>query len=102
MLSPSRRTAASWRPYVRPERVSVIYNGVAGPARTLARSPAGPPCVGCVGRIAPEKGQREFVAAAARIHQGLPHCRFAIYGAPLFADAAAEGYMAQLDRKSVV
>ena len=88
--------AAPWRPYVRPERVSVIYNGVAGPARTLARSPAEPPCVGCIGRIAPEKGQREFVAAAARIHQALPDCRFAIYGAPLFGDTAAECYMAQL------
>jgi glycosyltransferase involved in cell wall biosynthesis len=88
--------AAPWRSYVRPERVSVIYNGVAGPARTLARSPAEPPRVGCIGRIAPEKGQREFVAAAARIHQALPDCRFVIYGAPLFADAAAERYMAQL------
>jgi hypothetical protein len=77
MLSPSRRTvAASWRPYVRPERVSVIYNGVAGPARTLARSPAGPPCVGSIGRIAPEKGQREFVAATLfppRIRLKIPH-----------------------------
>ena len=90
-LSTSRRTAAApWRPYERPERVSVIYNGVAGPARTLSRSPAAPPRVGSVGRIAPEKGQREFVAAAARIHQALPECRFAIYGAPLFADDAAE------------
>jgi glycosyltransferase involved in cell wall biosynthesis len=88
--------AAPWRSYVRSERVSVIYNGVAGPARTLARSPAEPPRVGCIGRIAPEKGQREFVAAAARIHQALPDCRFVIYGAPLFADAAAERYMAQL------
>jgi hypothetical protein len=76
----------------------VIYNGVAGPARTLAPSSAEAPRIGCVGRIAPEKGHREFVAAAARIHQALPHCRFAIYGAPLFADAAAEGYMARLRR----
>ena len=90
--------AAPWRPYVRPERVSVIYNGVAGPASTPVRSSAGPPRVGCIGRIAPEKGQREFVAAAARIHQALPDCRFVIYGAPLFADGAAQSYMAQLRR----
>ena len=29
--------AAPWRPFVRPERVSVIYNGVAGPARAPRR-----------------------------------------------------------------
>ena len=88
--------AAPWRPFVRPERVSVIYNGVAGPPRALARSPAPTPLVGCIGRIAPEKGQREFVAAAARIHQSLPQCRFAIYGAPLFGESAAERYAAQV------
>jgi len=88
--------AAPWRPFVRPERASVIYNGVAGPARVAARSPAAPPRVGCIGRIAPEKGQREFVAAAARIHQALPECRFAIYGAPLFGDSAAARYAAQV------
>ena len=64
--------AAPWRPFVRPERVRVIYNGVAGPARARSRSDGGAPRVGCIGRIAPEKGQREFVAAAARIHQALP------------------------------
>jgi glycosyltransferase involved in cell wall biosynthesis len=88
--------AAPWRPFVRPERVSVIYNGVAGPARPPARSPAALPRVGCMGRIAPEKGQREFVAAAARIHQALPECRFVIYGAPLFGESAAERYAAQV------
>jgi glycosyltransferase involved in cell wall biosynthesis len=88
--------AEPWRPFVRPERASVIYNGVAGPARRLGRSHAGPPRVGCVGRIAPEKGQREFVAAAARIHQALPECRFAIYGVPLFGERAAVRYAAQV------
>ena len=88
--------AAPWRPFVRPERVSVIYNGVAGAARVAARSPAALPRVGCIGRIAPEKGQREFVAAAARIHQALPECRFVIHGAPLFGDSAAGRYAAQV------
>jgi glycosyltransferase involved in cell wall biosynthesis len=92
--------AAPWRPFMRPERVSVIYNGVAGPTRAAVRShahlPVSPPLVGCIGRIAPEKGQREFVAAAARIHRTLPQCRFAIYGAPLFGESAAERYAAQV------
>ena len=88
--------AAPWRPFVQPQRVSVIYNGVAGPVRTLGRSHAGPLRVGCIGRIAPEKGQRAFVAAAARIHQALPQCRFAIYGAPLFGESVAERYATQV------
>jgi glycosyltransferase involved in cell wall biosynthesis len=80
--------AAPWGP-----RVSVVYNGVAGPAHVAARV-AGR--VGCIGRIAPEKGQREFVAAAARIHRALPECLFTIYGTPLFGDNAAERYAAQV------
>jgi glycosyltransferase involved in cell wall biosynthesis len=88
--------AHSWRPFVRPERVAVIYNGVAAPPRVRTRSLAGPPRVGCIGRIAPEKGQREFVAAALRIRQEIPECRFVIYGAPLFGERAAARYAAQV------
>jgi glycosyltransferase involved in cell wall biosynthesis len=88
--------AAPWRPFVQPAHISVIYNGVAGPPRALPRPRAGPPRVGCIGRIAPEKGQREFVAAAARIHQALPDCRFTIYGAPLFGESAVERYASQV------
>jgi glycosyltransferase involved in cell wall biosynthesis len=83
--------AAPWRP-----NVSVVYNGVAGPASLPVRAPGRAPRVGCIGRIAPEKGQREFVAAAARIHRALPECRFTIYGFPLFGDSAAERYAAQV------
>ena len=61
--------AAPWRPFVRPDRVSVIFNGVTGPPHASPRAPTAAPRVGCIGRIAPEKGQREFVAAAKQIHQ---------------------------------
>ena len=88
--------AAPWRPFIRPDRLSIIYNGVPGPLHLAPHSHAGPPRVGCIGRIAPEKGQREFVAAAKQIHQSLPQCQFAIYGAPLFADPAAALYAAHL------
>src|SRR5207244_6900376 len=54
-----------WRWYGPAERVKVIYSGVAGPARLPARRVGGPPRVGCLGRIAPEQGQRDFVDAAA-------------------------------------
>jgi len=92
--------AAPWRPSVRPGRACVIYNGVPGPARTpvlkWSGNPVAPPRVGCIGRIAPEKGQREFVAAARVIHQAIPDCRFVIYGAPLFGDSGAETYAVQV------
>jgi glycosyltransferase involved in cell wall biosynthesis len=85
--------AAPWREFA---KVSVIFNGVAGPERLPERVRSGAARVGCIGRIAPEKGQREFVAAAKRIHAALAECRFAIYGAPLFGDASAERYAAQV------
>jgi glycosyltransferase involved in cell wall biosynthesis len=88
--------AAPWRPFVRPGRVAVVYNGVPGPARALPRASAGPPRIGCIGRIAPEKGQREFVAAAAHIHRALPQCRYTIFGAPLFGESSAARYAAQI------
>ena len=90
--------AEPWRRYVGAERVSVIYNGVAGPAQAAARHSGATPRVGCIGRIAPEKGQLEFVATAARIHQSLPACRFVIYGAPLFGDAGAAHYEARVHK----
>ncbi|MEO8368864.1 MAG: glycosyltransferase family 4 protein [Candidatus Solibacter sp.] len=88
--------AAPWRPFLPADRVSVIYNGVAGPAHLPPRSPVAPPHIGCIGRISAEKGQLAFVETAARIHEALPQCRFTIYGAPLFKDRAAEAYDAQV------
>jgi len=41
--------------------------------------------IGVIGRISPEKGQSEFVDAAAALHQPFPQARFVICGAPLFA-----------------
>jgi glycosyltransferase involved in cell wall biosynthesis len=84
--------AGQWRRLVRAERISVIFNGVAGPAAMRPRPPDGPPRIGCIGRIGPEKGQREFVAAAARIHESLPECRFAVWGEALFGSPEAQRY----------
>jgi glycosyltransferase involved in cell wall biosynthesis len=86
VIANCRFVAEPWRPYVRPENLSVIYNGVPGPAALLPRPRQWPPRVGCIGRIAPEKGQREFLAAASLIHRALPDCRFWVYGAPLFSE----------------
>jgi glycosyltransferase involved in cell wall biosynthesis len=88
--------AVPWRRFVRSGRISVIYNGVAGPVVAPVRSRTGPPRVGSIGRIAPEKGQLEFVAAAALIRKSQPDCRFVVYGAPLFDDPAARRYDAEV------
>lgn len=78
-----RSVADAWRPFVGDGRVRVIYNGVRGPDGAIRRRTGR---VGCIGRIAPEKGQLDFLKAAAMIHRAMPECRFVIYGAPLFSD----------------
>jgi glycosyltransferase involved in cell wall biosynthesis len=75
--------AAPWEGTV--ERVSVVYNGVAGPAGDGAPARGAGLRIGCIGRIAPEKGQLEFVRAARLIHAQRPDAQFVIYGAPLFS-----------------
>src|SRR5262249_23143821 len=86
-------------PFVGNDRITVIYNGVAGPKEFARRPPHSPPRVGCIGRIAAEKGQLEFVENAAVGHRALPPCRFLVRGAGLLRspdyeargrDAAAE------------
>jgi glycosyltransferase involved in cell wall biosynthesis len=83
--------ARTWQPFTE-RQIQVIYNGVAGPDYKLSRNGTEPVCVGCIGRIAPEKGQREFLAAAAKIYETLPETRFVIAGAALFSDRAAQSY----------
>ena len=87
--------ANPWTKFVPRGRAAVIYNGVAGPLRASERR-GSVPRVGCIGRIAPEKGQREFLRAASTIHRALPECRFTVCGAPLFSDARAQRYAAEV------
>jgi len=82
VIASCRYVAEPWKPYV--SDISVVYNGVAGPERPRAER-HGPLTIGCIGRIAPEKGQREFVEAARIIHGRMPEARFAIYGETMFA-----------------
>ena len=89
--------AQPWRKFAGPGRVRVIYNGVAGPPAIPARGVPGKGlAIGCIGRIAPEKGQREFIKAAGRIHRAVPDCRFLIVGAPLFSTPGASRYESDL------
>jgi glycosyltransferase involved in cell wall biosynthesis len=94
--------AAAWGSYVGKERVSVIYNGVSGPdslpVRTVSRAA---PIVGCIGRIAPEKGQLDFLTAAGMVHRAVAAAGFEIVGAPLFSDRAAARYHAAVRAAAV-
>jgi glycosyltransferase involved in cell wall biosynthesis len=48
---------------------------------------SGRPIVAVLGRIAPEKGQLEFIRAARIARQSCPEAQFVIAGAPMFARA---------------
>jgi glycosyltransferase involved in cell wall biosynthesis len=71
------------------DRIRVIYNGVAsGPVRSRTNHP--PRHIAILGRVAPEKGQLEFVRAARLALHRNPGLRFTVCGAPLFS---AAGYI---------
>jgi glycosyltransferase involved in cell wall biosynthesis len=91
VIGQSRFVAEPWMPYVGTERVTIVYNGVAGPERVAERSADAAPRVGYIGRIAPEKGLIDFLSAAALIHKAVPECRFCIYGAAVISDPTYEG-----------
>ena len=74
--------------YVPEQRRRVIYNGVPQPAWSRRpRDPSRPWNIGVVGRVEPEKGQLQFVAAARILASECGNCRFVVAGAPLFCGA---------------
>jgi glycosyltransferase involved in cell wall biosynthesis len=91
VVAASAYAAAQWRP------ARVIYGGVEGPAREPARAHT-EHCVGMIGRISPQKGQKEFVVACARLSAARPDLRFLVCGDVLFDDAGAHGYKRGLAR----
>ena len=90
--------AVPWREFIPADRVQVIYNGVAGPSAPLWKP--GVSAIGCIGRIAPEKGQLAFVQAARRIQAALPDVRFVIHGSALFGEPAAIRYEEEVRRSA--
>ncbi|HYM11883.1 MAG TPA: glycosyltransferase family 4 protein [Bryobacterales bacterium] len=84
-------------PRLRPGQLRVVYNGVAeGPPRKPSASSDGCRRIGVIGRVAPEKGQAEFLRAARLLAPALPRYRFVICGDALFSDPAAQEYRALL------
>ena len=84
-IAPSRLAAEWLRGSVEPDRISTVYNGVAG-FGGLPRSRDTIRHIAILGRISQEKGQLEFVRAAriaASRNKGL---RFTVCGAPMFTE----------------
>lgn len=72
--------------YVPAARLHIVHNGV--PAATATRRRGAPPvAVGIVGRIAPEKGQAEFLEAARILAASGNSAEFVVCGAPVFSSA---------------
>jgi glycosyltransferase involved in cell wall biosynthesis len=67
------------------ESIRVIYNGSADYRASPRTFTASKPRIGILGRIAPEKGQLDFVRAARLLADS---ATFTIYGASLFSDPA--------------
>ena len=67
----------------------VIYSGVEGPGPGWSRHASAAPRIGLVGRIAPQKRQKEFVQAATRLPRDW---QFSICGDALFGDRGAQRY----------
>jgi glycosyltransferase involved in cell wall biosynthesis len=73
------------RPYVGKPVMHVIPNGVRDAwCRERGFDRGGRLCIGTIGRIAPEKGQLDFVDAVALLKDEFPQARFVLCGAPLF------------------
>jgi glycosyltransferase involved in cell wall biosynthesis len=72
-------------PYIRRERLSIVYNGVAASPRGVNNLRENILRIGVIGRIEPEKGQMDFVLAARTIYHHFPNCCFSVIGAPMFS-----------------
>jgi glycosyltransferase involved in cell wall biosynthesis len=111
VVASSKFVARSFGGRISADRIRVVYNGVRAERRPETLPPlflknAGLPRrvmhIGVLGRIAPEKGQLEFVRAARVVAQSYPGVRFSICGAPMFSSASyfdqvkqeAEGHVA--------
>jgi glycosyltransferase involved in cell wall biosynthesis len=84
------------------KRVRVIRNGVADLYRGSRSFRTRPVRIGIIGRIAPEKGQLDFVRAARRIVEDNGHAKFFVYGTRLFSDAAYDRAVRTMARNAPV
>jgi len=84
VLASSAFVAGLLKKHISEDRLHIVYNGVA-PMRAIARAQRERVRIGLIGRIAPEKGQLEFVRAARLLLGRGLRCEFVICGAPMFS-----------------
>jgi glycosyltransferase involved in cell wall biosynthesis len=86
VIASSRFTAQPLLRHIDPERLTVIYNGTMGIPFKQRVFPTGRRWrIGVIGRIAPEKGQMEFVCAARILEAGAFPAEYFVHGASMFA-----------------
>jgi len=89
VIASSRFTAEPLLRYVDPKRITIIYNGTTGiPFERRVFPPGRRWRIGVIGRIAPEKGQMEFVRAARILETGAFPAEYFVHGASMFAPPA--------------
>lgn len=66
---------------IRPDRVTVVHNGIDRVAAPPRRANGNRPTVLFLGRITRQKGPRFFMQAAARVARRVPEARFVVAGA---------------------
>jgi glycosyltransferase involved in cell wall biosynthesis len=97
VVANAEHVAAQFRRYVPADRLHIVYQGVPEipfAAREFGRKWR----IGLIGRIAPMKGQTDFLRAAAVLAPMLPDARFVICGTPMFSPAS---YIEEVRRLSV-
>lgn len=96
VLAASKFAGGAFEGWIGTRHTHVIYSGVADMGFAV-RARRGPVRIGILGRIAPEKGQLDFVRAARL----LPECRsdveFVVHGSAIFSQA---GYEQQVRREA--
>lgn len=94
VIACSRFVAEPLRAYVKPGNLRVIYCGTRE-CRATRTATRGRWRIGVIGRIAPQKGQTEFLRAARILLRSAQDCEFVVCGSPLFG---ASGYFDEVKR----
>jgi glycosyltransferase involved in cell wall biosynthesis len=94
VIAASEYAAAQW------ESARVIYSGVEGPVTARPRDGT-LRSAGMIGRISPQKRQKEFVAACRQLSKEGAALQFVVCGAAMFADRRTERYEQELRSPAV-
>jgi glycosyltransferase involved in cell wall biosynthesis len=90
VIAASRFAARSFTGMKGAQSIRVMYSGVRDMGFTARIRRRGAARVGIIGRIAPEKGQLDFVRAARVVTQSRRQMEFVVYGASMFSKPGYE------------